>query len=449
MSGITGGSILEPAYTTDMQGGTNTVSSVAAGTTSTSITFNAPSGGKAPYAYSVTTSGGTLSNSNSLTMTLSGMVNGGQYVVTCVSLDANTGVAQQRTIQSRTVIVGEGTPVMEANTVSSLPVGTTSKVFTFAEATGGKAPYAYACSLIDGSPGSLSVNGDGRSGTISGMTDGDEYGVQCTVTDNAGRPASAVQAYGIGVTPGATFAEWSVVETIDFTAYSGSYTSTATIDGRVYTISTNGTPGTKTMAFDATNGMSLVIGTGGTGNSATVSVPLNHSNFRRGETFIVEFLMKVNTIANTAGAIVGVANNTSVSTNSHLGIRLVGTGANAGEFLLRKYTASTTTESPSALTTFVTTNEWYSVQLIINEGSILYGALSKSSSFLNGFSFSSGNIGAGTWSGYLGGIAKNIGAVPAGPFESSLKFNITTAAGTHTTYVKAMQVLRATRPRQG
>ena len=449
MSGITGGSILEPAYTADMQGGTNTVSSVAAGTTSTSITFNAPSGGKAPYTYSVTTTGGTLSNSNSLTMTLSDMANGGQYVVTCVSLDANTGVAQQRTIQSRTVIVGEGTPVMEANTVSSLPVGTTSKVFTFAEATGGKAPYAYACSLIDGSPGSLSVNGDGRSGTISGMTDGDEYGVQCTVTDNAGRPASAVQAYGIGVTPGATFAEWSVVEAIDFTTYSGSYTSTATIDGRVFTMTGAGSPGTKTMAFDSTNGMATSITATTAGNSSTISIPLNQNNFRRGETLIVEFLVKFSSVTSIASVIAMVSSNTAINAGSQLGIQFDGTGTNAGSIYLRKWTNSVITISPTAMTTFTTVNEWYSVQLIINEGSILYGSVAKSDTFLNGFSFSMGNIGAGTWTHYLGGTAKSTGTVPAGPFESNLKFNITTAAGNQIVYVKRLQVLRATRPVRG
>jgi hypothetical protein len=377
------------------------------------------------------------------------MVNGGQYLVTCTSLDDNKGDARQQTIQSKTIIVGEGTPILEANSISSLSVGTTSKAFTFAEATGGKPPYVYSCSLIDGSPGTLSVNADGRSGTISGMVDGDEYGVECVVIDNANRSDSSVQAYGVGVTPGATFAEWTPVETITFTDYSGTYTSSPTIDGRVYTMSSAGTPGTRTLSFDATNGLSSTMTSGSAGNSSTVSIPLNASNFRRGETFIVEFLMKVSALTSASAAIIMVSSNTAINAGSQLGFHMDGTGANAGSIYLRKYTASTVTLSPSAITTFSTVNEWYSVQLIINEGSILYGSVSKSSSFLNGFSFNSGNIGSGTWSNYLGGIAKNIGAVPAGPFETNLKFNITTASGTHLTYVKAVQVLRATRPRQG
>jgi hypothetical protein len=447
---ITGGGITEVTLQPDMTVLSPTgVVSLSANTASTALTFNSPSGGIAPYTHVLTTTGGTLSNAAVLNPTLSGLVNGGRYTVVCVSRDAAIGVANQAVIQTIVVVVAEGNPTMESAVTEELIAGTTSKAVSFSAATGGVLPYTYSLSLTPGSSGTLVANSGNQSGTISGLADSDVTTAVCTVTDGAGRTASTTKSYGIGVTPGATYAAWEPVETIDFRTFSGTYTATATVSGRTFTMSAGGSPGTKTYSFNATTGMDFSISTGGTGNYATLSIPLNHLNFKRGETFILEFLIKISGAVLNSGAQIFVASTQAINQNNQLGFRITGTGTNAGNFVLRKYTGSTITESPSALTTFSAVDEWYSVQLIINEGSILYGSFSKSSALLDGYSFNSSNIGAGTWSGYLGGIAKSIGSVPAGPFESALYFNVTTTQGTHVTSIRQLQVLRATRPVRG
>jgi hypothetical protein len=273
--------------------------------------------------------------------------------------------------------------------------------------------------------------------------------VTCTVTDANGRTATSTKAYGVAIDPSFTFAQWDVVETLRYYEYPvASYTSNQTVEGRAYTVTPNGTPGTCTYSFDA-DGLNMTTTASTSGDSFVLSVPLNKDNFKNTETFIVEAILKLDGCTSVSGVILMVASTTNINANNQLGMQFDGTGTNVGNIITRKYTASTLTQGASAMTTFAA-NTWYSVQLIIMQGSILYVSVSQSSSFLGGYSYTTADtIGGGAYTHTLGGVAITTGTVQPGPFRTNMKLNFMTYAGNHKLTVKEVQVLRATRPVQG
>jgi len=424
---------------------------VSSATTSYNVSFPTVTRGRGTIRYSLSLeqsgTGASLTsvNANGRAATISGMYAGGRFQVTCAA--TNRGKQIVNTV--KTVVVNEGNPSMSANTKTTLASGTTSTSLSFNAATGGTGDYTYAMVKTAGSAGTLTSNVDGRTGTLSDLSDGDMSVVTCTATDSAGRTAQSTKAYGVAIDPSYTFAQWDVVETLKFDEFPvASYTATQTVEGKTYTVATAGTPGTCTHSYDA-DGLNMTTTASVTGDSFCLSIPLNKDNFKNTETFIVEAIMKLDGCTSTSGVMMLVSSATTVNTNNQFGIQLDGTGSNVGNIIMRKYTASTLTLGSTAVTTFAA-NTWYSIQLIIMQGSICYASISQSDSFLNGYSYNtSDTIGGGAYTQTIGGVAITTGTVQPGPFRTNMKLNFITYAGNHKLTVREVQVLRATRPVQG
>jgi hypothetical protein len=386
-------------------------------TTSYNVSFPTVVKGRGTIRYSLSLeqsgTGASLTsvNSNGRSATISGMYAGGRFQVTCAA--TNRGKQIVNTV--KTIVVNEGNPSMSANTKTTLASGTTSTSLSFNAATGGTGTYTYAMAKTAGSAGTLSVDAGGRTGTLSGLSDGDMSVIACTVTDSAGRTAQAFKAYGVAIDPSYTFAAWDVVETLKFNEFPvASYTTTQSVEGKTYTVSTFGTPGTCTHSYDA-DGLNMTTTASTTGDSFILSIPLNKDNFKNTETFIVEAIVKLDGCTSTSGAIMLVSSSATTNANNQFGIQFDGTGTNVGNIIMRKYTASTLSVGATAVTTFAA-NTWYSVQIIVMQGSICYASISQSDSFLNGYSYNtSDTIGGGAYTQTIAGIAIGTGVVQPGP----------------------------------
>jgi hypothetical protein len=202
---------------------------VSSGTTSTLVTWNAATGGVAPYTYNSSiltydsTGAYTATVSDAgLNTTISGLTSGTFLLERTVTDATGSSV----TIQAAVIVAATISSITAGNGPSNqiLPAGTTSAVIgSWLPATGGTAPYSYALTEPTGNGAVISGTGLG-SYSVNGLTNGRTYGFLLTITDAVGAKGYSVVtvsvAYAIPV--------WTVVQEIDFT--DGNWTSLNSID---------------------------------------------------------------------------------------------------------------------------------------------------------------------------------------------------------------------------
>lgn len=189
------------------------------GTTTQTITFNTPTGGRGPYIYgtptisydSTETGYATVSRAD-LVCTLSNLVDNATYVVSLTATDSEG-----------TSIMVEGTVVVLAG-VNALTFATrpdnqsldAEALYTVISAwgavSGGTGPYTYAVTEPTGRGVTITGSGLGPY-IVDGLTSGRSYVILMTVTDSLG--AKGYSAVSISVAYSSS--DWSVVADIDFT----------------------------------------------------------------------------------------------------------------------------------------------------------------------------------------------------------------------------------------
>jgi len=193
--------------------------SVATGTTSTTITWPAATGGLAPYTYSATTakydSAGTYSftlSDASLVTTIGAMANGSTYVVQRTVTDAE---GTSITVQAA-VVVGAAVAAITAGTApanQTLAAGTLSATIgTWGSSSGGTGPYTYALTEPTGHGASITGSGLG-SYSATGLTNGRTYGFLLEITDSLGAKGYSVVTISVAY----AVPEWEELITVDFT----------------------------------------------------------------------------------------------------------------------------------------------------------------------------------------------------------------------------------------
>ena len=234
-----GGGPVTP-YTPLVPGADPANQNLATGTTSTTVTFNAPSGGSGGYGYSATLdqirgTGASLSGSGLGPYTVSSLEDGDELQVILTVTD--TGPVAQ-TVTSQCVITVDfvySPLVASANPADqTLPAGSTSSApETFTAPTGGSGSYTYSATLIQavGSGATLSGSGLGPY-TVNNLGAGDVVEVSLTSTDSGVVTQAVVNNFLVsvdgavprlvpGANPSTVTASGTSVSGITFNAPSG------------------------------------------------------------------------------------------------------------------------------------------------------------------------------------------------------------------------------------
>jgi hypothetical protein len=193
--------------------------SVGSTTTSASITWNAASGGSAPYSYSESflsfdsTGAYTASLSDvDLVTTLSGMTTGGTYILEKTVTDA---LGKTLTLQAAFVVAPSAATLTPGSSPANqtLSAGTLSaSIGTWGAPSGGTAPYSYTLVETTGH-GALILGSDLGPWGASGLTNGRSYAFLLTITDILGAKGYSVVTISIAY----SVPEWEEVITVDFT----------------------------------------------------------------------------------------------------------------------------------------------------------------------------------------------------------------------------------------
>ena len=169
------GSAVEIAVTTGTPGAVGNPSPTAVGTTSVSLSWDAPSTGGTPTSYAVT-GGGTAAVSGA-TATITGLTDGSTYMFgVTASNAAGTGTAVQRTVTT-------GTPGPVQNLTGS-PTGTTSVSLGWEAPTTRGTATGYSVTASGVSASQIAVSG--TSATVTGLSAGTSYTFSVTATNSAG-----------------------------------------------------------------------------------------------------------------------------------------------------------------------------------------------------------------------------------------------------------------------
>lgn len=189
------------------------------GTTTQTITFNPPTGGRPPYTYgtptvsydSTETGYATVSRAE-LVCTVSNLVDNATYVISLTATDSEGSVISVE----GTIVVLAG---VNAITFASRPENQTLEpevIYTSLSAwgspSGGTGPYTYAVTEPTGRGVTITGSGLGPY-IIDGLTSGRSYVILMTVTDSLGAKGYSAVTISVGYAPSG----WSVVADIDFT----------------------------------------------------------------------------------------------------------------------------------------------------------------------------------------------------------------------------------------
>ena len=178
------GSATQIAVTTGTPGAVGNLTATSVGTTSVSLSWNAPASGGTPTSYTVT-GGGTASVSGT-TATISGLTDATAYTFSVTASNAaGTGSAAQ-------VAVTTGTPGTVGN-LTATSVGTTSVSLSWNAPASGGTPTSYT--VTGGGTASVS----GTTATITGLTDATAYTFSVTASNAAGTGIAVQIAVTTGV----------------------------------------------------------------------------------------------------------------------------------------------------------------------------------------------------------------------------------------------------------
>lgn len=183
--------------------GPSPAAALPSGTTSTTFSFSAFTGGVGTitYAASVASSGAgpSLSGSGLGPYTLSGLSAG---IVSLVQIQATDTVPQV----SRNWLVVAVQPTLPSDLLpgatparQNLVFGTTGTNVTFNAASGGTPPYSYNAVLVKVGGSGASLAGSGLNYTVTGLTNGESVEVVLTATDSGAVMQSATVAAMISV----------------------------------------------------------------------------------------------------------------------------------------------------------------------------------------------------------------------------------------------------------
>jgi hypothetical protein len=211
---------------------------VTAGTTSAAITWNTPTGGTAPYTYTVagvvydSTGASTTAVLSTVgtpgTTTITGLVNGQTVVVErSVTDSTGTNVIVQGAVTVAATAAGV-TPGAAPSAQTLAADSTSATVGTWGAPSGGTGPYTYTLTEISGAGTTLSGSGLGP-WTVAGLTNGFTFVFLLTITDSLGAKGYSVTTVSVA----ASASEWIVVDAVDFTdsnwtALSSTSTTTST-----------------------------------------------------------------------------------------------------------------------------------------------------------------------------------------------------------------------------
>lgn len=198
--------------------------SVAAGQTTATVTWPAPTGGAGDYTYSTPSlvfdsqgASSTLALSSTGTpgtTTLSGLVNAQTVVLTRTATDADgaqVSVQAVATVGATSASLTPGT----APAGQSLEAGTTTlTIGTWGAPSGGTGPYTYGLTEISGGGTTISGSGLGE-WSASGASDGLTYAFLLTITDSLG--AKGYSVVTISVAASENLGLYEVVDECDFT----------------------------------------------------------------------------------------------------------------------------------------------------------------------------------------------------------------------------------------
>lgn len=323
--------------------------SVAAGQTTATVTWPAPTGGAGDYTYSTPSlvfdsqgASSTLALSSTGTpgtTTLSGLVNAQTVVLTRTATDADgaqVSVQAVATVGATSASLTPGT----APAGQSLEAGTTTlTIGTWGAPSGGTGPYTYGLTEISGGGTTISGSGLG-SWTAAGLTNGVTYVFLLTITDSLG--AKGYSVVTISVAAAASVGSWEVMGETDFT--DGDWTSLTSTsataatpqhrlyaaDGttqRAFTRNTN-TAG-RTLILDG-NGVTLRNGSTAVQPSVGV-VPGGWSGIiaaSRRDAHILQMQVSGYEVAGTSNFvhIAGISTNSTI-TSPMMGVRVINTGS--------------------------------------------------------------------------------------------------------------------------
>lgn len=414
------------------------------------LTVTAAGGsGSYTYAWTATQTDGTDANANlsALTgnpVTLTTTNYQQSFRVQCVATDPISGQ-----IASTGAVISVGQPPALVQppdlTPVQLPNGTTSTSFTFADATGGAPPYAYAM-IVQSSNGAATLSTyTGKSANILNLSDGVTAQVVLQVVDSLGQTADATFVVGVGVVP--VFNEsalWDLIGGTDLrTIGSGSRVGNGTlvVGSITFTMLTAaGTPTNPTLNISAA-GLSLGI-TGAVGDASSVWWNTNLlTNFTTGEHILVNMLFSTAAIPINGVCVFTFGDSTSYVAGNGYGFSL-NWDAN-GARVARRLTGGTNTNYTLA-TGQVNTNKTYTAQVLLVAGRLPYCTLSEGTSFLGGPRLGLPQPMRGTQTGTPGSQSTSSGATFSPPI-SSLRMQVASASASLTSTLLAFEVRRLTR----
>ena len=180
------GAATQIAVTTGTPGAVGSLTPTSVGTTSVSLSWNAPASGGTPTSYTV--SGGGTATVSGTTATISRLTDATSYTFSVVaSNDAGTGTAVQ-------IPVTTGTPGAVGN-LTLTSVGTTSVSLSWSAPASGGTPTSYT--VTGGGTATVS----GTTATITGLTDATSYTFSVAASNAVGT-GTAVQIVVTTGTPG-------------------------------------------------------------------------------------------------------------------------------------------------------------------------------------------------------------------------------------------------------
>lgn len=413
------------------------------------LTVTAAGGsGSYTYAWTATQTDGTGANANlsALTgnpVTLTTTNYQQSFRVQCVVSDAISG---QVASTGAVVSVGQPPALVQPPDLApvQLPNGTTSTAFTFADATGGAPPYAYAM-IVQSSNGAATLSiYTGKSANILNLSDGVTAQVVLQVVDSLGQTADATFVVGIGVVP--VFDEsalWNLIGGTDLrTIGSGSRSGNGTlvVGGITFTMLTAaGTPAGQALAVSP-SGLVLSF-TGAVGDATSVWWNTNLlTNFNTGEHILVNMLFSLAAMPVNSIGLFTLGDSTSYLAGNGYGFSL-NWDAN-GARVARRLTGGTSTTYVLA-SGQLNANKTYTAQVLLVAGRLPYCTLSEGTSFLGGPRLGLPQPMRGTNTGTPGSQSTSSGATFSPPI-SSLRMQVAGATGLSVTFL-AYEVRRLTR----
>lgn len=436
------------AAATNLTASISPTSTVQASPSAQALTVTAAGGsGSYTYAWTATQTDGTDASANlsALTgnpVTLTTTNYQQSFRVQCVATDPISG---QIASTGAVISVGQPPALVQPPDLApvQLPNGTTSASFTFADATGGAPPYAYAM-IVQSSNGAATLSTyTGKSADILNLSDSVTAQVVLQVVDSVGQTADATFVVGVGVVP--VFSEnalWNLIGGTDLrTIGSGSRTGagTLTVGGITFTMAA---------IAGVTAGQALNVSASGVRLSQTSGVGTATgvwfdsgllSNFTTGESILVNFLFSTTTFPTDANTIVSFGDSVDYSLGDAYAVQV-----NGNLVVVARRTTANIATTYTMGSQAAATNKTYAGQVLLVAGRIPYCTLSESSAFLGGPRLGLPQPMRGTFVGCPGAPTTGSGATFTSPL-SSLRIQLAVASGNFGVTLLAYEVRRLTR----